>query len=545
MSLPTPPSRRELGSRHEDSFLNFACLVVVATYLICCDLKSISTDEGIRLWIINGGQPFDLSEPQRIGTWSDVLQTLSPYAYQPLYFLIQNTIARVAESNNVFLFRVFNIFLLWLSLRGLLQLSKGWAALPRFFLVGLFSFNAYLFMHVLQIREYTAGVCFYVWSTQLVLQLASRPSFCRPHDKLEYAAYGLLLTIGFYTQSWIVFPAIGQFLYLAAKRWRDGWSIVRRVAITYSIVFACCAPYLLNHPSKIDVGRWGAESSNPWPLLSDGIHLVVSGHLSQTGGLATVLSWLWPGLIVVAVLFALSQRRTQRTAQEATPLIHQAALMCCCIGVTVVFQLGYFYGRENLSLWPRYFVVHYFFFTYLVSIAFKHLDDYSQDRSTNRFLRSASMAIKVAAFIFMLVSSAYQTRSFYLNPYLDTGLSRTYSWRTLGAAIGENARAGDAVLFSDHVVRATMTYAYPLRPPAFLLSDLGSAPLDQFQSIVYIEQAALRPSREAVLAQAMSRGFCLFQEVPIMESGGNAVLTDWRIIVFRRDQQQACERLMR
>ena len=47
--------------------------------------------------------------------------------------------------------------------------------------------------------------------------------------------------------------------------------------------------------------------------------------------------------------------------------------MLLCISVSLAFQIGYFYKVENLSVWPRYFIIHYFFLTWLLALAFCYL----------------------------------------------------------------------------------------------------------------------------------------------------------------------------
>ena len=81
------------------TMLAVACVLIIATYTLLIDLKGVSTDEGIRLAIINGGEAFGLNEPSSHASWAKVLETNAPYAYQPLYFLIQNTLMSVAKTH--------------------------------------------------------------------------------------------------------------------------------------------------------------------------------------------------------------------------------------------------------------------------------------------------------------------------------------------------------------------------------------------------------------------------------------------------------------
>src|SRR3954469_15773657 len=90
--------------------LGAACLAILATYVALIDLKGISTDEGLRAGIINGGEPFLSTQPSPRATWDAVIAANSFSAYQPLYFLIQNSLMRLAGTHGVIFFRSVNIF---------------------------------------------------------------------------------------------------------------------------------------------------------------------------------------------------------------------------------------------------------------------------------------------------------------------------------------------------------------------------------------------------------------------------------------------------
>ena len=260
--------------------LLLGCLLIIAIYALLMDLKGISTDEGFRLWIINGGAALVHGEPAADASWARVLEANRPYAYQPLYFLIQNSLMRVLPAGGLNFFRSVNLVFLGLCLLGLLALSREWRLVPRLFLLGVFSFNAFLFMHVLQIREYIAGVAFYIWSTWVVLELNQREPGRLQTDAVWFVAYGVLLTIGFYLQSWVVFPAIGQLLFLLLRRRARWWRFLALLALACTIVLCATVPYLVTHQLKMNVGLWASESESVQSHLSSGFHLVLTGHVA-------------------------------------------------------------------------------------------------------------------------------------------------------------------------------------------------------------------------------------------------------------------------
>lgn len=517
-----------------ETVLHVTCLLVIATYVGLIDLKGITTDEGIRLAIINGGAAFGFHEPSPHASWSEVLKTISPYAYQPLYYLMQNTLMSVAQTHNVIFFRLVNIFFLWVSLQGLLALSKQWQLVPRLFLIGLFSFNAYLFMHVLQIREYIVAVTFYIWSSWLVLQLDNR-TLGRPWaDSGWFTAYGLLLGVGFFTQTWVVFPAIGQFLFLITRPRVDRWRFFSHLALSYLVVLSASWTYLQTNRQKADVGRWGVESSALWPQLSDGFHLAIAGHHDGHSLFTDLLFWFWILLVVGAA--SLMWNRRFRVDGEVAPqdFKRQGYLMALCIAVSLSFQIGYFYKVENLSVWPRYFVVHYFFLVWLIAMAFHFF--YTARKSSNlaNWERRGLNALTMITLVVLLGSGAYQTRSYFQDPYLDTGLSRAYTWQTLSDGISAIARAHDAVIFHDFVIRSTVTFSQPIPNAAVLLDDLEKLDLHAIDRFIYLESSSVEVNRSGLAERLSALGFHALHEVTIPADDGQSALREWQLLVFSR-----------
>jgi len=504
-----------------------ACLLILATYGTMINLKDISTDEGMRLAIVNGGAGYVPGVPSPAPTWGQVLQANRECAYQPLYFLLLNTLMRVTGSHDLLLFRSVNLVFLALALLGLLALSRAWALVPRLFLLGLFSFNAFLFMHVLQIREYTAGLAFYIWSTWLVLRLDAR-RLGRPWaDAAWFAGYGILLTLGFYLQSWVVFPAIAQGCFLLARRPGDRLRFYAHLALSYLIVLAATVPYLLGNPQKAAVGRWATTALDLGPQLSVGFHLVLAGHLPGQYDFSDLLFWVWLAGIALGATLALGPGMFKVVGDDER---RAGRLALLCSGAALVFQIGYALQVENLSLWPRYFIIHYFFLILLVALGFNWLWILRRDGERPRVVLNvvASLLVAVAA-----SSAVFQTRSYHGDPYLDTGFSAVSNWQGWTRDLARVLRPDDVMLTHDYIIRATLTAQLPMTNRQVLLSELEDIDLHEAPRVVYLESYYSRVHRGEL--GMLAQGFPHFEEIPMYSVDGRAPVSDWQILVFTRD----------
>ena len=513
--------------------LALACVVIVAVYAFMIDLKGISTDEGLRMGVINGGDIYTPDGPSSHATWARVVERNSFTAYQPLYFLIQNTLMRLAGTQNVVFFRAVNIFFLWLSLQGLIALSTGWRLLPRLFALGVFGFNAYLFMHVLQVREYIVGVTFYIWSTWLVLRLDRRPLVRPWADTAWFAAYGVLLALGFFVQSWVVFPAVAQGMFLVWRKWGDRLRFYAHLALSYVVVLSATWPYLRTHQQKVDIGRWGTDPAPLMHQLSHGFHLVLGGHLAGQSPFADVLFWFW--LVFIAATAALLLRRPVAPAGvDRREYLRQGGLMLTCIAIALAFQVTYFLKVDTLAVWPRYFVVHYFFCSWLIALGFKSLDDLRVSPASSHRTRGIMRAVVGAMVALALFTGIFQARSYYKFPLVDTGVSEQSNWRTLSAELARNLQPGDVVVIHDIIQRWTITFTHPVANPVLVLSELGPAPLVSARRVLYLEPMQYVSERDTLAAQMNSLGFGAMENLGLHTTDGKSFVTDWRLLVFTR-----------
>ncbi|MBI2813949.1 MAG: hypothetical protein HYX71_06670 [Opitutae bacterium] len=522
------------ASHRATRFILFAaCVLILVCYGAMINRKGIiSTDEGMRLAIVNGGAGYTPGAQSPAPTWSQVLHMNRHCAYQPLYLLLLNTLMRVTGSHDLVLFRSVGIGFLALCLLGLLTLSRAWELVPRLFLLGLFSFNAYLFMHVLQIREYIAGVAFYIWSTWLVLHLDARRLERPWRDIAWFAAYGVLLTLGFYLQSWVVFPAIAQGLFLLVRRTGGRLRFYAHLALSYLIVLSVTVPYLLANPQKADVGRWGTETSQLWSQLSTGFHLVLAGHLPGQHGFTDLLFWLWLGGIALGPGAALGLGKSGAIDDDDR---RSGRLVLLCSLAALAFQIGYALRVENLSLWPRYFVIHYFFLTWLIALGFNWLWTRRRDSAQPRAMRSLFAAVACLLLAVAAGSAVFQTRSYCRDPYLDTGFNNVSNWQSWTRDLNRVIRPDDVMLTNDYIFRATLTIQLPMANRQVLLGELEYTDLREARRVIYLEGAVSLAQRGALEAALLGQGFPHLQEIPMYSVDGRSVLSDSRILVFSRD----------
>lgn len=522
-------SSSSLQSRSLSYLPVLLCLVALAAVVLMIDLKGISTDEGIRLGIVNGGRPFVAGPTLPPPSSGEVLETISPYAYQPAYYLFLNSLMRVFERHELNFFRSVNVVFFALCLFGILRLSARWALWPRVFLVTLFAFNAYLIMHVLQIREYVVALAFYIWSTQLILKLDQRVLGDEWRDVAWFIAYGLLLSAGFYLQTWVVFPAIAQGAFLVLRRRPQFWRFTAHLAVCYLLVLSLTWPYLQSHAQKVNVGLWEREQVTLSGQLFQGFSLVLSGHVPRHSLLMTLLPWAWIGMLGAGVVVLVRTRRLLPSAfvAESSRLVW---LMGLSIVIPLAFQIAYFFKVEPLSVWPRYFIVHYFPLTFLVALAFRTIHESRPVVSR----RQPITAMLIAASLLVAGSSVAQVRSYWRDPYFDTSTSPASNWPTIAAALRDVLRPGDVVFTRDFIVRSTLTATYPLPHRTPLLPELDSCNLEGVPRVLYLEASHSLAERPDLTARLKARGFSVMQEWPIPAGDGSGPLKDWCILTFSR-----------
>jgi len=538
MNVPAdpPPATRTRPSRATLArvALAAACLLIAAVYLAMANLKGIGTDEGFRLGIINGGREYTASEPGTSATWGDVLRANNPYAYQPLYFLVQNAVMRAAHTHDELVLKGVNVFFLWLGLLGLLALSRDWSLVPRLFALVVFGLNVFLFMHVLQLREYVVGITFYIWSSWLALRIDRRPLGRGWADVAWFSAYGGLLALGYFTQSWAVFPACAQGLFLVLRRAGDRLRFYAHLALAYLIVLCLTWPYLLDHRQKVSIGHWGSDQTQLLPWLADGFHLVLTGHSFRQLPWIEHLLACWLAILAAGLVLLLGRRRRVPAWAPLEEDQRQGLLMLLSLGVAVAFQIVYFIKVDTLSVWPRYFALHYFFLIWLVALGFKALWDQATAGSVSRLARLGWRLAAGAALAVMVVSGVWQVRSYHRNPYLDSGISAAVNWRLIGSGMAGLLRPNDIVLTQDFLHAWTLTFSRPLSNPVLPLKKLGPGPFLHVDRFVYLDTDGNFAALGEVTTQLAALGFGKVHPEELRSAGAGEGVPGWRALVFER-----------
>lgn len=504
-------------------------IAAVTVYIAMIDLKGISTDEGVRLGIINGGRQFTPVVSQPEPTYSEVLQTVSSFAYQPAYYLLQNTIMRALGRHELLVFRLVNVVFLGVCLWGLFSSTRDWAPLAQTFFVGLFAFNAYLFMHVLQIREYIVAVAFYIWSTRLVLYLDRKRLEQEWIDALGFLLYGLLLALGFYVQTWCVFPAIAQGFFLIFRRRSQLLRFLSHLALSYLVVITLVWPYLRANTQKVNIGLWATENVTLGQQLGQGFNLVLAGQPAGHDRFTSALPFAWLALVTCGIVAAWTWRH-RLPSGFVRDTGREAWLLLLSSGVPLAFQIAYFYKVEPLSVWPRYFVVHYFSLSALVAQAFRVLMVTSTYNLGVRLCRP----VLVAAGLLLIVSSIVQVRSFWHDPYFDTSTTAASNWPAIGAAFQNALHTDDIVFTHDFVTRSTLTATLPMSNRALMLQDLEKSALSQAPRLLYLESKLTAPERPDLIRRMAALGFTRISESPVPAGDGSGALTEWCILTFSR-----------
>ncbi|MBA4135781.1 MAG: hypothetical protein C0518_00530 [Opitutus sp.] len=504
------------------------CVTAIVTCVALIDLKGISTDEGIRLGIVNGGRQFTPEATSPAPTYRDVLQTVAPYAYQPGYYLFLNTLMRAAERHDLLFFRLVNVALLALCLGGLLGLTRAWPTSARAFLIGLFAFNAYLIMHVLQIREYIAAVALYIWGTRLVLHLDDRHLDREWPDIAAFLGYGLMLTAGFYLQTWTVFPAAAQGIFLVSRRRPQQVRFLAHLGLAYLVVFTLVWPYLQSNLQKVNVGLWAPEKVTLLGQLANGFNLVLAGQPRNHSWFTDWLPFGWLALTLYAASL-LWQKRRALPSGFVHGVARRAWLLILCSAVPLAFQIIYFYRVEPLSVWPRYFIIHYFFLTTLIGLAFQALM-----AARIHLVPRRENAILAASGTLLVVSAFSQVHSYRRDPYFDTSTNAAVNWPAIATAVAQTVQPTDVVFTYDFVTRATLTGTHPLSNRVAILPDLETISLEDSLRLLYLESSSVKAERPTLIQRMAARGFREVQEWSVTAGDGSGPLEEWCILTFSR-----------
>lgn len=367
------------------------------------------------------------------------------------------------------------------------------------------------------------------WEPMVVQPRILVPFPCLGLDVAVFVSYGLLLLFGFYLQSWTVFPAAAQGAFLVFKHRSQLFRFLAHLALVYFLVISFTWPYLQAHQQKINVGLWSRETVTLSGQLYNGFHLLLSGHMPGQHWLTSLLPWAW-GAIVAAAGSLLYFRPHQMDAGLATRYLRQLWLVSLSMAVPLIFQIGYFYKVDPLSVWPRYFVIHYFFLTWWIALSFRLLHHHRNQPG----LRSMATPFLAGATLLLAASAVYQIRSYHRDPYFDTGLSPATELRAGANLLSQIITPSDVVAAHEYIMQGTLSFTRPLPNPILTFSELTAPRLAAVQRIVYLEPPGSTHMRTQLEEQLNALGFGPARQLaPILDGPVDTPLP-WRVIAFSR-----------
>jgi hypothetical protein len=454
---------------HKGILFGLVALGTVQLFLLS-DLKGISSDEGLRLLTMNGGQLFQGDRSGTTASLKDVMMAVRDTNYQPLYYLLQNRVMMVARSTDPVLLRTVNILFAAALLGGTACLARRWPPVAALYLVGTVAFSGYFAMHVLQIREYTLGLLFllliYFYSCRLVQRSERTPLF---PDILQHVAYGFL-AVGACLNSFWILPAwcgavVGQ------------WALARRrleaaALLACSVVSAMAGLRLLRavqgFEKKVDVGLWDqhdVSAARAAEVVSDGIYFILVGSEVPPSG-AGAARILVLAIFVTAAAGALLVAVRPSVARGSGELRMHVVLSGFMLGALCLFQICYFLVRKDMiSLWTRYFFQHFWLLHVLIAAIIG---------MTACRLRTRATRAGIGAFLLLSAAWAIQgTVQYWRNPYSDTGLGRDCEWRVFASRLREVAR-GDPIVFTRALEGATVSFSERFPNSLLLVDKLGA-----------------------------------------------------------------------
>jgi hypothetical protein len=388
--------------------------LLIGTFLAhfyATDLKGIWNDEAVRLTIANGGlatAPFEKRHP---GHAADVLNAIGDFAVQPVYLLLVNRILRLTHSYSVVPIVTTNLLLFLFSAVGIYLLARSllsaWGALLSLL---LYLWNGFAMVHSLQVREYPLILCLLVWNTFFFYWLF-RVSPRSGHRIFWWIALAHCLTAGaaLYTTYWAPFFLWPQAVIALLVLRRDP-----RPALTVWASLAVAGlswlPWLLKMPRtsalfRSSYGRPSSLTSLLARLHGATEHLLIGSP--QTGlSLLTIYYWLILAVFGGGVVFFALRFPRQRFEIQHLALTTLGFL---------AFQIGYFFLRGPLSIWPRYFILYLPYITLLIPLTLSRLVSWVAPSMARRAWLQITLLLLIAA------AGLAQIANNYKNPYVDHG----------------------------------------------------------------------------------------------------------------------------
>lgn len=432
---------------HEATVLIALFLATFVAYFCAADLKGIWNDDAVRLTIANGGEATSNLENRHPGHSADVIRAIGRYAVQPGYPLLVNRILRVTHSYSVIPIVTFNLLIFLFSAAGIYLLARRLLTTgPRLLAVLLYLWNGFAMVHVLQAREYPLILFCFVYNTLFFYRLLdplvdrNRLSFW-----LAAVAHCLSCVAAFYTTKWAAFFLWPQAVIALVAIRSEAF---RALAVLGSLGIAALGylPSLLSiSKSNVVFAIWDKRAPSMGLLffrLHVGTEHLLVGYRRASLSFLGIYYWgllliLIAGLVILGYRFFCERFEIQH-------------LVLTTLGF-LSFQVAYFFLREPLSTWPRYFILYLPYVVLLIPLTFSRaLAATSQPASRKAWCHTVFLLIAA-------VAGFAQLNYNYRNPYIDHGPDFREVYRYLVSRVAPR----DKVVVGSPTNRMAFNYYWP------------------------------------------------------------------------------------
>jgi len=431
----------------QEPVLAVALLVTFLAYFYAADLKGIWNDDAVRLTIANGGIATASLESRHPGDLKHVIKANGIYATQPAYLLLVNRILHLTQSYSVIPIVTTNLFIFLFSAAGIHLLARRLLpAGPRLLAVLFYLWNGFAMVHVLQVREYPLILFFLVYNTLFFYQLFD------PHREptkwtfwLVAGAYCLSAAAAFYTTKWAPFFLWPQAAIAALTLRRKTFAALTALG-SLGVAALLCLPWVLSIPKNSVVFMLWDKRAPSLKLLFTRLyggteHLLIG---SQLPGRPLLQVYYWIVLLLVAggMFFFAS-----RLFRERFEIQH---LVLTVLGF-LAFQIAYFFLREPLSTWPRYFILYLPYVALLIPLII------------SRLFACGSISVARRAWLYVGclfivgLSGFAQIRNNYKQPLVDHGPDFREVYRYLIARVAPR----DKIVVGLTTNRLALNYYWP------------------------------------------------------------------------------------
>ncbi|MCA2968825.1 MAG: hypothetical protein INH43_09935 [Acidobacteriaceae bacterium] len=445
------------NSHKEKYFLSCLFFAIGFLYLISFDLKGIWTDEGLRIQLMNGNRHWQeqMISPD-FATYEEVLRAIAPFPYQPFYYLLGNSLFRLGNTDSEVVVRGINVLFLFLSMMGLRRFARTWDWRTRLFLLLVYALNGYMMMHIMQVREYPLYQAILIWSSAVFFDLLETPIHS-PNGRFWclLGIYTLLVIVGYYTHSYLllVFPIQAAFAFFRQEYRRK---FIYSIGASYAVSVLAALPWIRYSfglfPNRHDSVILDHRPAT-LPLFLDTMRQGFRAMLAYEHDQGT--SWVdyYAVFAGVAILVAISFAVRSWRSIDLRFLFGLISLL-----VFLGFQASYFFLRQPMSVWVRYFIGNYFGLSIMIAFAFQLLLRISDARDDPR--TPLWRWIPVAVTCLSAFAGLTQVARFREQPFMDTILRRDCEWEAPARAIMAVAKPGDTVVFYHPMQAWTMSRYY-------------------------------------------------------------------------------------